>query len=739
MPAGAQRRMSDDERLRRLAGLAGVESHYWDIEGTRHETCPDTARRLLSALGFPADDDADLTSSLAALEEREWRSIVPPVMVLRQDQEPVVPVHLPIDAPPVTIAWRIILEDGTVRTGERPRRELALEERRSIQRRDAESLSLPVPRLPPGHHELWLDNVPGAPRMPLIVAPPRCYLPPQLAEGRKCWGLAAQLYTVRSALDWGVGDFTDLRLLAEWAAELGADALGLNPLHALFPSSPDNASPYSPSSRLFRNAIYLDITAIPDYANCVAMHQHTHTPAVTKALAAARSAPLVDYSTVSRLKFEALEQLYATFRDTCLAGDGDARTAAFLRFQSEGGQQLHQFALFQVLSEVFATNDWTQWRLPYRDPASEGVATFSRDHADRIAFFEYIQWQAELQLADAAKRATEAGMAIGLYGDVAVSVDPAGADHWSRQSIFAGAARIGAPPDPFNALGQEWGVVPMNPWTLREHAYADFIALLRANMRHVGALRIDHIMALQHSYWVPVGGAASAGAYVTYPFEDLIGILALESHRNACLVIGEALGTVPEGFRPRMALENILSYHVLYFEVEHDRQKRPAEYPVMAATCVSTHDLATLKGFWHGTDLEARRRLGLYRSPEEGSQAKDQRERDKWLLLRALAAEGMLPPGLDTDRLGDIDMTPALASAVHAYLARSSACLFMVQLDDLIGEEQQVNLPGTMSEYPNWRHRLSRSIELMIADPALRDMARTISRERVNVSRPLLQ
>ena len=726
--------MTDEDRLRRLADLAGIESHYWDIEGARHETSPDTARRLLSAMGFPADSTADLASSLAAVEEKEWRRVLPPVLIVRQGHHSPVPVHLPADAAPASIGWRVVLEDGGVRTGACALHEIATEARRPIDGRTVERLALPLSDLPPGYHEFRLENISGASPMPLIVAPPRCHLPPPIAEGGKCWGLSAQLYSVRSTHDWGAGDFSDLGRLAEWSAGLGADALGLNPLHALFPSSPENASPYSPNSRLFRNAINLDVTAIPDYPGCAEAHRRMESPAFKEALAAAQDAAFVDYSAVTRLKFELLELLYATFRDTCLASANDARADAFHRFQTEGGKQLHRFAQFQHLSEVFATNDWTQWPPPFRDPESEDTAAFSRDHAERVSFFAYIQWQADLQVAAAAKRAREAGMAVGLYGDVAVSVDPSGADHWSRQDVFAGGARIGAPPDPFNALGQEWGVVPMNPWRLRENAYADVIALLRANMRHAGALRIDHIMGLQHLYWIPTGCAASTGAYVTYPFEDLLGILALESHRNACLVVGEALGTVPEGFRPRMARENILSYHVLYFEAQHGRQRRPEDYPDMAAACVSTHDLATLRGFWHGTDLEARLRLGLYRSDEDGWRARDERKHDKWLLLRALAEEGMLPPGLDTDRLDDIDMTHALATAIHAYLARSSACLFMVQLDDLVGEEQQVNLPGTTSQYPNWRRRLSMSLEAIAADPALAGIARTISQERANAS-----
>ncbi|MEN6543370.1 4-alpha-glucanotransferase, partial [Parvibaculum sp.] len=638
--------MSDLDRLRRLSALAGIESHYWDIAGVRHETQPDTARRLLSALGFPAGNEAELTASLATIEEREWRRPLPPVMVVRLHHAAAVPLNLPADAPRDVVQWRVVLEDGAIRQGAHARHTLQREARRSVGGRDIDRLLLPLPGLPPGYHDLLLDGLPSTPRMSLIVAPAQCYLPPQLASGQRLWGLAAQLYSIISERDCGIGDFTDLGDLAQWAAGLGADAIGLNPLHALFPSLPENASPYSPNSRLFRNALYLDVTAIED-------HGHSAEPAFSASPSTAHSAEFVDYSTVSRRKFEELERLHSEFRRSCRAGNDGGRADAFQNFRSRRGETLRRFAIFQVMTEVFGTNDWTQWPLPYRDPSSDSIEAFTQDHAERISFFEYVQWQCDLQLGEACRRAKDAGMAIGLYGDVAVSVDPAGADHWSRQTLFAGEARLGAPPDPFNALGQEWGVVPMNPWVLRDTAYGDFIALLRANMRHAGALRIDHIMGLQHAFWVPRGAPPSAGAYVSYPLEDLLGILALESHRNECLIVGEALGTVPEGFRPRMAEANVLSYRVLYFEVEKDRQKRPEEYPHLAAACVSTHDLATLKGFWNAADLEARRRLGLYPTPEHGERARHEREHEKWLLLRALADENLLPSGLDPNRLGD--------------------------------------------------------------------------------------
>ena len=724
--------MTDDAPLCRLAELAGIESHYWDISGKRHDTSPMTAQRLLSAMGIACDNNHEITSSLNALEEKEWRRPLPPVTVMREDRLSHVPLHVSADTLLTTIEWHITQGDRSVKSGTITRHEIAVEGARSIDGREIQQLKLTLPALPPDYYYLHVDNIAGATPMSLIVAPSKCYLPPSIQVDRKLWGIAAQLYSVRSADDWGIGDFTDLRLLTQWSAAAGADVLGLNPLHALFPTVPENASPYSPNSRLFRNALYIDVTAVADFAACVEAHKRMASPAFKEALAAARDQSLVGYTNVSQLKFEILELLYATFRNSCLRSPANQRGWAFRHFQRESGRQLRNFALFQALCETFATNDWTQWPAGFRDPYSTEVKSFETESEDRLSFFAYVQWQADLQIGAAAMTATRAGMDIGLYGDVAVSVDPSGADHWGCQNIYASGARIGAPPDPFNDLGQEWGVVPMDPWRLRDNAYADFIALLRANMRHAGALRIDHVMGLQHLYWVPTGCAASTGAYVTYPFEDLLGILALESHRNHCLVIGEALGTVPDGFRPRMTDENILSYHVLYFENDGDRARPPADYPDMAAACASTHDLATLKGFWNGIDLDTRRDLGLYQSPDEYTQARDQRRHDKWRLLQALANEALLPEKIDIDRLDDVEFTDELASAIHAYLARSSACLLLVQLDDLAGEERQVNLPGTSSQYPNWRRRLTESLEAIATDPAIAATLRRISIEREN-------
>ena len=347
-----------------------------------------------------------------------------------------------------------------------------------------------------------------------------------------------------------------------------------------------------------------------------------------------------------------------------------------------------------------------------------------------MSFFQYLQWQCQTQLSAAAERARAGGMGLGLYGDLAVSVDTASADHWANQGLFARDVHIGAPPDPFNEAGQDWGAVPLNPHRLRATAYAHAISLLRANMRHMGALRIDHVMGWQRQFFIPAGGSPADGAYVRFPLDDLLALAALESRRNGCVVIGEDLGTVPAGFRDRMASANVLSCRVLYFEQEHGRVRRPAEFPALAAVSAATHDLPTLRGYWAEADIEARAGLGLYKTADDERRARAERAGDKRLLVQALRQEGLLP---DEDAASDaapIDWTPALTNAFHIYLARSRSRLLMVQLDDLTNDERQANLPGTTVGYPNWCKRLERALEALAADREIGDAMAAIDRER---------
>lgn len=714
--------MLTHESLWQLADDVGIERRYWDIAGNLHETAPVTARAVLEALGIPAGSDGEISESIAMRARQNWQEVLPPVVVAREYEVIAVPIRLPVAGGIRTIRWTVNLESGEERTGDCDVAALPIEE---MGRGHSASLALrrlKMAPLPVGYHELHLGS--GETAL-LIVAPPRCFLP----AGTRHLGIATQLYSLNSPANWGIGDFGDLRELVERASRLGAGAIGLNPLHALFLDAPEQPSPYSPSSRLFRNPLYLDVTSVPDLAESAEARALIKATEAGHAAAAARSSSLIDYGAVAERKLSVLRRLHSCFTTRHVAR-GTTRGRAFRRFAEQHGETLRRFATFQMLSEIFGSHDWTSWPAGCSDCHSDAVSEFQGRYADQVSFYIYLQWLCEEQLAGVAESAQRHGMAIGLYNDLAVSVDAASADHWANRNEFAAQLRVGAPPDPFNERGQEWGVVPLNPHRLKAARYAQFIALLRSNMRHAGALRIDHVMGWQRLFVIPAGALPTSGTYIRFPLDDLLAIAALESQRNRCLIIGEDLGTVPEGFRERMADANVLSCRVFYFEREHDRFDRPSEYPALASVSVATHDLPTLRGFWNGDDIDAKSRLGIFDSAAAEAQARAARANEKQLLLWALAGENLLPDGISPTDADHRDWSPELSRAVHLYLARTPSMLLMVQLDDLANELHQANLPGSTTEHPNWRRSLTRKLADILDDPAVRNEMATLSATR---------
>lgn len=716
-----------DAALEALADAAGIEARYWTIQGRLHQRSPDTAHHLLRALGIPADSEADIAASLAMLAEETWRATLPPVIVAKEATNISVPLCLPGPNPARSVRWAIDREDGGLAAGESRLQDLQVEGTKDIDGSPVVLYRLDLPAQPLGYHRLRVALSSEA-VADLIIAPARCHLPRARGTSRY-WGISTQLYALRSDSNWGIGDFGDLGALADWSAACGADVVGINPLHALFLDAPESASPYSPSSRLFLNPLYLDVTAIADFAESETARSFANSSAAAGVLDAERSSDFVNYGAVAARKLGVLEELHGHFRTTHAHAD-DERGRAFRRFISAGGVDLGRFATFQALCEKFATHDWTRWPGRGSDRDSEEVTRFARDHEDRLSFHQYLQWQCEVQLGAAAARANTHGLAIGLYRDLAVSVDVLSSDHWANPHCFLRETRVGAPPDPFNETGQEWGIIPLNPRRLRAAGYAHFTALLRANMRHAGALRVDHVMGWQRLFVIPAGASPAEGAYLRFPLDDLLSIAALESQRNKCMVIGEDLGTVPAGFRERMAETNVLSCHVLYFEQNDGHFRKPAEFPKLATVSVTTHDLATLRGYWTADDIALKTRLGIFKSAEEAAQARAARERDKALLVEALRNEGLLPSGVEAADAAKLPWSTDLANAVNLYLARSPSLLLTVQLDDLAGEQHQPNLPGTSVEYPNWRRRLMRALTELATDPAIANAAAAISKAR---------
>jgi len=709
-----------------LCRMLGVQPRYFDQAGNSHEAAASTIEAMLRDLGFPAGDEGEAAASLEALARGPVGRFAPATVVLRAaEANPAVPLALP-EAVEDAIEWRIELEDGRVQSGKCRISELPAERTGTADGGGRERRSLPLPPgLPLGYHRLELrlrGSALPASITRLVLAPGRAWMPPQLDAGPGVWGVALQLYSLRSARNWGIGDFTDLAEAVRLAAAAGADFIGLNPLHALHPDDPAQASPYSPSSRRFLNTLYIDPEAVAEFAG-LEPAERGRALALKTAL---RDGPLIDYRAAAGAKTEAFEALFRLFVRLHLERDSP-RAAEFRRFRDARGPALARFATFQALREQLGRSDprlrdWRRWPPAYRNVASPEVAAFAARARARVAFFEYLQWQAELQLAAAAAAAREAGMAIGLYLDLAVGVDAGGAESWALPEELVQGWSIGAPPDAWNLKGQAWGLVPFHPLALAESGYAAFIDTLRANMCHAGALRIDHVLGWRRLFWVQEGRGPADGLYLHYPFADLAGIAALESHRNRCLIVGEDLGTLPEGLQAALQAAGILSYRLLLFGRGPDGAfDPPAQYPRLSAVAVSTHDLPTFRAWWEERDIELRAALDLYPVPETMAEDRRERPRARRLLSEALGREGLL----DTDA----PETPPL-DAAYRFLARTPARLVVLQAEDMLDLRDQVNVPGTTVEHPNWHRRLPVPVESMFDGPAVRRVLAALAAER---------
>ncbi|WP_137391863.1 4-alpha-glucanotransferase [Rhodoligotrophos defluvii] len=546
---------------------------------------------------------------------------------------------------------------------------------------------------------------------------PACFVPESL-RGNRIWGVTCQLYGLRSSRNWGIGDFADLAELAKRVAAAGGDFVGLSPLHALFPSDPSRSSPYAPSSKRFLNPLYVAPDLEPEY--------EAIGPVGAEILERLRAEPFVNYPGVAAVKWNALCLMYREFAQ----GDG-ARRQAFGAFREKGGESLETHCLFEALSEHFHAEaerpvPWQEWPDDFRSPDAPGSRRFAAAQGDRISYFAWLQWLADSQLARAQQAAREAGMRVGLYVDLAVGVAADSAETWADPALAIEGASIGAPPDMMNARGQDWGLAPLSPVALKERGLAPLRQELAANMRHAGAVRLDHAMALTRLFWVPKGMTPADGAYVHYPLIDMIAAVAEASNSQKALVIAEALGTVPERFTDTLEAANIHAYRVLMFErLRWGGFIRPEDYPAHALACLSTHDLPTLRGWWQGHDIEVRQELGIL-DDIAAREERETREADRRHLWDALVDAGLVDPG---DRLPD-DLDDDLAAKLHLFVASTPCRLFAIQLEDALGEIEQPNLPGNTDPHPNWRRKLPVAIEELDASPRFSAICRAVALER---------
>jgi len=641
------------DRIDERAAQWGIETNYHDAFGRLREVAPEVLSRfvqLLSGNGEPA------------------QRRVPSTVVVRSNREALLSLQA---LPGTRVTWTIEGKETIAQgVGEAP------------------VVRLPI-ELPVGSFTLRIGFGDEREEATLLVAPELAF---QGENRERLWGIAVQLYCVRSGRNWGHGDFTDLAALIDIAAERGAAAIGVNPLHALFDDHAEDASPYSPNSRLFLNTLYIDVEAAPGFPGVEAAGLQDEIEKL-------RRTELVDYRGVASAKAKALQLAYENFRRGGFPDD----ERAFDAFRAQSGEGLQRFAAFEWLRRRHGM-PWQKWPAEWRDADEAALARLRREESEGIGFFEFLQWLAHEQLTACCERIRQRGLSLGLYLDVAVGVSNAGFDAWGERETVLDAVSVGAPPDILNVEGQNWGLAGTNPIALEQRKFEPFRRMLRASMRYAGAVRLDHVLGLKRLFLIPSSLKAGEGTYVRFPFEALLAVAAQESVANRCILVGEDLGTVPEGFRETLADWGLWSYQVMMFEREGDGGfRRPEAYLPNALATFNTHDLPTYAGWAADHDLAVKRDIGI----DPGETAED-RARARAALRHALASPDNAKPDF---------------SAVAAYLARTPSRLLVVALEDILGLLDQPNVPGTVHEHPNWRRRLPVALEDLSHDHRLAELA----------------
>jgi 4-alpha-glucanotransferase len=685
--------------LSQLAEQAGIAVDWKDARGRPQRVRDDVVLALLDALELPAATVEQIRESMGRLSQDH----------AAQDGFVIAEAGDPIALPGTReTQFELIDENGQARP-------------LTAHGADEDAARLP-PIDTPGYYRLQA----GSRAWTLAVAPRRCPGLDDIMEvaSPRAWGVAAQMYSLRRphngvpAQAQGVGDFTALAQLATAAGARGASAIAISPVHAMFAADPSRYSPYAPSSRLFLNSLYADPCPILG---------ETAVGAALQALGLNDEAlrldglPLIDWPAVARLRLKVMRRLYDDLRsDIGTPAHGD-----FLAFRQTGGEPLESHARFEALHArhmppLGDATDWRHWPADLRDPAGAGVRAWAHAHDKDIGFHVFLQWLAARGLQEAQRAARHAGMAIGLIGDLAVGTDPGGSHAWSRQSDILDKLSPGAPPDIYNPLGQSWGLTAFSPRSLRLNGYAAFVEMLRASLAYTGGVRIDHVLGLARMWLVPAGATPKDGAYLRYPLDDMLRLVALEAWRHRAIVVGENLGTVPEGFNDRIERAGMLGMNVLWFQRDGSGDappfQTPRAWPPSSIAMTSTHDLPTVAGWWDATDIAWRARLQLLAEDEPETSLYEQRAKDRGVLWQALRESGCAQHDAPADPPGE----PPIAQALQ-FVGSTPAPLVIVPAEDLLGMQEQPNMPGTIDEHPNWRRRLdANAADLFDAEPVRR-------------------
>jgi 4-alpha-glucanotransferase len=699
-------------------------------------------------MGISAESPEDVEREIRLEEDKQWRRLTAPVIVAPVSQSPrEIVFHVPIPAdwsegdPEASLTVRLSLEEesGYQRVRDFTGEEIALRESRVLAGTRILRAAVPFPAgLPQGRHQGALSvslagRLHEAP-VAVILTPERAYTPPALAGRGKRAGLMVALHGLRSDRNWGVGDFGDLKTWIDWAAEtLGVDVIGLLPLHALSNREPYNISPYYPSSRLYRNFIYLDVPAVQEVSDSPEIGAWIASAEIQDRLAGLRNSPWVAYEAVAGLKREALERAFRVFLERHWRTEGaeSPRRKSFQTYRKAEGAYLERYATFCALEQYFRSRPdgpaiWQEWPHPFRDPEAAEVREFREAHAEEVLFHEYLQWQVNEQLREVQQTLRDRGAAVGLYLDLALGIDPCGADAWAWQAFLIPGIKAGAPPDDFAPQGQDWGFQPGHREKNREDGYQFVAQELRRNLPPGGALRIDHVMKYFRLFWIPEGEKPARGGYVRDCFEDLVRILALESVRSRTLIIGEDLGTVPDEVREVLQRAGVCSYRLFYFEKDGAGNfKNPGDYPEQALAAVSTHDLPTLAGYWAMKDIQLRQDLGIFSEPEQVQAARLERIQDKRRIIDLLFQNDFIEETAWRRLHAQVEpqVTPELHRGILGFLVSTPAKLVVLNQEDLFLDPDQQNLPGTTTQYPNWKRKMRFTLEQLNEDPVAREMA----------------
>jgi 4-alpha-glucanotransferase len=706
--------------LETLAERAGFEVEWQDAHKATQRVPENTLRILLEKLGLPCGNATQIKQSTAAVDAEASGRKLPPLITAEVDRG----IALPVSVAKSGARYRVELESGEIIDGRftSPKGETALL----------------APIAEPGYHTLVINDH----RTTLAVAPARCYTIDDawrsLNEDAKAapplFGIAAQVYGLRRNGDGGIGDFTALASLATKAAKHGSHALAISPMHAMFSAEPNKYSPYSPSSRLFFNIAHINPAAV---LGAPAARAAIEKAGVADELAELERLPLIDWPRAMKARIAVLRALFDAFSQ-----DSDSAFAKdFASFVKEGGRPLEDHARFEALqAEQIAQNGeghWRNWPEALRDPRSDAVAAFAEANRREVDFFLFTQWLAAKGLMHAQHAARDAGMAVGLVADLAVGCDSAGSHAWSYRDEMLTGVSVGAPPDLFNQAGQSWGLTTFSPRAMRMQGFSAFIDMLRCSFAQAGGIRIDHILGLRRLWLVPEGESAKDGAYLRYPIDDLLRLIALESWRHRAIVVGEDLGTVPPGFSERLQEHGLLGIRVLWFERAEEGEgfKPPREWSNGVTATTTTHDLPTVTGWWRGEDIEWRSKVGQTMARDDGRDpvevAMEERGEDRAHLWRAFQEAGVAPADVEAPPVDNAPVDEALA-----FVGMTPAPLVTYPLEDLLGLAEQPNLPGSIDEHPNWRRRLTLPVDELFIDDAFCDRLLAVDSARKRAFHP---